>query len=129
MKLTYRQAYDRIVDAYFKDEIRICDSCKCFVGNLLGGTYVWNGCRTIESRLTTIHENTKSGMLLLNEYGYTPLQITQLEGVFMEFNTWDDEEDIFRGMCAALDMLKKIHEESGETVEPIPFKKRELINV
>lgn len=41
MKLTYRQAYDKIIDAYFKGEIRPMEAMFCFCGILSDNSSVW----------------------------------------------------------------------------------------
>lgn len=38
----------------------------------------------------------------------------------------DYEDRLFNGFCAALEVLKGIHESKGEVVEPLEFKRREL---
>ena len=38
-----------------------------------------------------------------------------------------NEDKLFEGMCAALEVLKQIHKERGEDVDSVPeFKKRKL---
>jgi len=39
--MTYKQAYDKIIDAYFKDEIKPMDSNFCFCGTLHGAKRGW----------------------------------------------------------------------------------------
>ncbi len=147
MKLTYRQAYDRIVDAYFKNELNPFKDCACFIGNLLGDS-IWGHCRNYiasESQL-------KEGNELISSFGYTLIQIGEMEDNFLNviihsttrhgkqtrprsFNTFyidkyggNYEDALFDAMSSTLDMLKKIHEDNGEIIDAPVFKKRIVTN-
>lgn len=128
-KLTYRQAYDKIIEAYFKDEIEPLDGNFCFCGNLCDNTSDWMGWQ----------ENYDS-------HGYAGGDFDRMEhalfagmkrvaGVdsvcYIPHTSPIYEEALFAGMSAALDVLKEIHRSRGENVdEDIPaFTKRELVKI
>lgn len=128
-KLTYRQAYDKIIEAYFKDQIQPYNACFCFCGTLCDNSDEWRNpeFEGIFKKVEHIDFMYYSGKdyyrmekaLLLPLYHVNP-------GMGKEY-----EEALFAGMCAALDVLKEIHRSRGENVdEDIPaFTKRELVKV
>lgn len=150
MKLTYREAYDRIVDAYFKDELDPFDDCACFIGNLLFGDDSWVGCRTTRNLYPPQTSEILLAIRFVNNFGYTPDQITDLELNFLsciakyDFNKAKvearekprhevykmyrrfDEDTLFLAMSSTLDMLKAIHEDNGEIVDAPVLTKRIL---
>jgi hypothetical protein len=106
MKLKYKEARERIIQAYMKEELNPQSECACFIGNLLGRSRNWKYATTNESiyaysRSTesinkrilysiSVDEATISaqackriGKDLLDTYGYTPEQITRLENHFL----------------------------------------------
>lgn len=123
MRPTYKQQYDKIIDAYFKDEIKPMQSQFCFCGTLAPNRN-WRG--------------QWSGLA----YPYTPSQYNRLEDALFEpmidvlslslhdpeiKNTSKYEDDLFLGMCNALEVLRQIHIEGGEVIEDQPtFTKRQL---
>jgi len=122
-RLTYQQAYDKIIQAYFRDEIKPKDSCFCFCGNLCDNSNAWH------------HGNG-----FLNHkpsHGYSGKELIRMEVALMFNSTLMEEygkegskeyEDaLFIAMCAALEVLKQIHKERGEDVDGVPeFTKRNL---
>src|SRR5688572_19763374 len=125
-KLTYKEAYDKIITAYFKDEIKPMNANFCFCGTLCGNTDNWfkgvPGYR-------------------LGSHGYTGRELGRMEAALIFNGEWwvriitnvysdphkDYEDALFAGMCAALEVLKDIHRERGEDVDEVPgFTKREL---
>src|SRR5688572_33358782 len=105
-KLTYKEAYNMIIEAYFKDEIKIMNQRFCFCGTLAPDDK-WR--RSID-------------------YPYTANQYNRMEAeLFIPFMREDNhyilwnkdytnpkyEELLFEGMCNALEELKKIHIERG----------------
>lgn len=120
-KLTYRQAYDKIIEAYFKDEIEPFDSEFCFCGTL-APDFDW--------------KYNKGGYPYTNDE-YVNMESTLLKVIckttigFMKARQFDSnyENALFAGMSAALDVLKEIHRSRGEDVdgEFTPFTKRELV--
>ncbi len=101
--LTYRQAYDKIIEAYFKDEINIMDNkfCFCEFNNM-------------ENALFSVFVNMDVSLDVEKNKKRIP----------------NYEDLLFSGMCAALDVLKEIHRSRGEDVDDsLQLTKRELINV
>lgn len=121
--LTYKQSYDKIIDAYFKDEIQPFNPEFCFCGTLCDGSNWFNGVSYPE-----VMEHCPYS-------GYTGLQLG-IMGKSLLDRVWNVptsdesyEDELFAGMSAALDVLKQIHIERGEVIdEDIPaFTKRELV--
>lgn len=121
-KLTYRQAYDKIIDAYFKDEIKPYSPKFCFCGTLCDNSMDW----AKDSYLSVMKGAPH------NDFGnYTGFDYMMMERALFcqdgklvgEFT----EEVLFTGMCAALEVLKQIHKDRGENVDNVPvFTKRNL---
>lgn len=135
-KLTYRQAYDKIIEAYFKDEIQPFHPCFCFCGTLNNGSHDWIDDQICSTGYTGFQ------LLAMEKALFIPLQSCGL--ILIDFaigncnkiENWYDLDDhpnyeaaLFTGMSAALDVLKEIHRSRGENVdEDIPaFTKRELV--
>ena len=119
-KLTYQQAYDKIIQDYFNDRIRPIEPTFCFCGTLCGDNK-WFG---------YTHENLDK--VRHNNYGpYKGVEYARMEHalliklpLFGHFN----EDELFAGMSAALDELKQIHIERGEVIDEVPvFTKRLLL--
>lgn len=134
--LSYKQAYDKIIDAYFKDEIRPMDNSFCFCGMLANNNWDW--------RLQFSSPK--------NQYHYTALEYTLMESALfkgmgeilgevidnryscseyeqlVEDYSCEIEDAIFNGMCAALEVLKQIHIDRGEIIdEDLKLTKREKL--
>lgn len=144
--MTYKQAYDKIIDAYFKDEIQPYNAGLCFCGTLAGCDSEWQGLygeETIMGYLgheylkmeRALLENIKTGTVGGSVYGdniyiagYSEI-INDVRKIVQTHTNY--ESSLFKGMSAALDVLKQIHIERGEIIdEPIEtFKKRELSQV
>jgi len=121
-KLTYKEAYDKIIAAYFRDEIKPFSPSFCFCGTLCNGDKWYRG---VSFPTAVIHNPY---------YGYTGCQLGLMEKALLDkvwhlgeiSDGWEDA--IFSGMCAALEVLKQIHKERGEDVDSVPvFTKRELV--
>lgn len=126
-KLTYKEAYDKIIEAYFKDEIIPLNPSFCFCGTLCNNTHEWSY-RT--------REQHNDG------FGYKGDDFVKMEEALLHTMMWgkrewyggdrnryDDpslyEDALFAGMCAALEVLKQIHKERGEDVNGVQeFTKR-----
>lgn len=128
-KLTYRQAYDKIIEAYFNDKMKPYDSCFCFCGTLCDNTSEWRN-----PEYKGIFKNIKH----LDYMFYTGEQYYEMEKALLlplyEINIKygpEYESLLFKGMSDALEVLRQIHIERGENVdEDIPaFTKRELSKV
>lgn len=138
-KLTYAEAYDKIIQAYFRDEIEPYLMEFCFCGNLSFNKerddydsywdYNQYSSKEYHSMELALLKIIKSGTVA-NKYG---------SDIYMQNDTWRNEikkhpnyEDaLFEGMSAALEVLKQIHRERGEDVDTIQpaFTKRKLKSV
>lgn len=129
--LTYTEAYNKIIEAYFRDEIKPLDSSFCFCGTLCNNSRDWFSGSWLSNKPHSPHS------------GYSGEELMKLEGalfhgIYKVWSMWDHEdqdnplfeESLFAGMCAALDVLKEIHKSRGEDVDTVPvFTKRKLANV
>ncbi len=139
-KLTWPQAYNLIIDDYFKDEIKPMSCHFCFCGILSGknGTWLdmdWQGLDFHNGYSPFDYYKMEKALLTplipygANFSGYYP-NIPGCWSGSMETDMQGYEDTLFEGMCAALEVLKEIHKDRGENVdEEIPFKKRELKTV
>jgi hypothetical protein len=125
-KLTYRQAYDKIIEAYFKDEIKPFDPDFCFCGNLNDKSWTWGG-QCDERKYYTADQYVKMEKALFR--GMNEVRNDATSGGWKSIkNTDAGERSLFEGMCAALEVLKQIHIERGEIIDETPaFTKRELV--
>jgi len=135
-KLTYKEAYNKIIDAYFKDEIKPYNEEFCFCGTLLNNDRDW---------WENVHHNMKG----FGDYSY--LELYEMEKALLiplmtlagrryktNYLLIDGDRDrvegselfedrLFEGMQSALDVLKQIHKDRGESVdEETTFTKRVL---
>lgn len=138
-QLTYRQAYDKIIDAYFKDEIQPLEERFCFCGTLNNNSPTWNKYgsaahrysyaefKSMELPLLNIILEKTLGRKWKNDDGFFVAPITVSDTIAI-FSHPHFEDALFQGMCAALEVLKQIHRDRGENVdEDIPtFTKRQL---
>ena len=125
---TYEQQRQKIIDAYFKNEIRPMSPQFCFCGALSPDS---NWDKANEKYPYTVEEYARmEGGLLkpLNRYGLLFRNVTKpFTDMVTEFHE-EYEEKLFIGMCAALDVLKEIHRERGENVDELPaLTKRVLV--
>lgn len=131
--MTYREAYNKIIDAYFKDEIKPMDPNFCFCGTLAGGSsWVYSKYLQEEHDYSREEYVEMEKALLLRVGAYIPVKPYLFDQrpayVIMGDRLIGPvyEENLFKGMCAALDVLKGIHMGRGEEVEELPFTKRQL---
>jgi len=125
-KLTHKQAYDKIIDAYFKDEIQPYDAKFCFCGTLAENSYDWH------NRSSNIFEEIKHrDYKYYKGVDYARMEHALLSNINGLPNYHSDYETaLFSAMSAALDVLKQIHIERGEVIDEVPvFTKRELVKV
>ncbi len=121
--MTYQQAYNKIIDAYFKDEILPLDPRFCFCGTLCDNTDKWFGFTRRNHR---------------NSHGYRGSDFVRMETVLLD--TLDEEigavntghplyeVTLFEAMCNTLIELKQIHIERGEVIDEVPeFIRRVLV--
>lgn len=132
--MTYREAYDKIIDAYFKDEIKPFDAEFCFCGTLNNNDEEWKWNSPIRQLDYSSDEFFKMESALFSRFVNIGLEMT---GRFEATNNligWlsvlahpEYEEALFAGMSAALDVLKQIHIERGEIIDEVPvFTKRKI---
>lgn len=130
-KLTYKEAYDKIIEAYFKDEIKPMDNRFCFCGTLNdnisgwryngGSGYLNSDFLKMENALFSVFEPDTTHTPSEDDYQF-PSMCKVLPRKGKKY-----EEKLFEGMCAALEVLKQIHKDRGENVEDFQFTKRELV--
>lgn len=125
----FRESYDKIIEAYFKDEIKPMKADFCICGTLAGNSDWYNANRKLGSPYSRRE--------------YRLLESALFEGIrIVDGNAWADADPVlnvfcanltegalFNGMSMALDVLRKIHESRGEVIESFEFKKRELTTV
>lgn len=130
--MTYKQAYDKIIDAYFKDEIRPFHPEFCFCGTLCDNTRAWTCSLSIDILPYTLLEYGAMEKALFSGFPGTiwkrngTVNTSEFDKIYKtislnELLYPEAEEHIFNGMCAALDALKQIHIGRGENVEELPL--------
>ena len=129
---TFRESYDKIVNAYLRDELKYKNSCACFVGNLLNNSYQWGTCKYkgalaegpfTKEELDTVRRESNGF--------YNEDDIKSLECNFMTLMSGADyskdfEHKLYNAMESTLLLLKEIHIAKGEVVEDYIFTKRKL---
>lgn len=132
-KLTYKQAYDKIIQAYFRDEIKPKNSDFCFCGTLSPNRGDWNVIQYFswgEEKPEFINYNYNwAEPYTLYEYKKMEWALIHHKNIYGGYNNvnCDGEDALFAGMSAALDVLKEIHQSRGEDVDGVQvFTKREL---
>lgn len=139
-RLSYRQAYDKILAAYFKDEIKPYDMQFCFCGTLAwagsrgDGTwwkqddYDMSELKEMEKPLLEIVRNETVGSDACPIYASVSgaTETDRLRNKIKNHHNY--ETALFNGMCKSLEILRQIHIDRGENVdEDTPaFTKREL---
>lgn len=147
-KLTYKEAYNKIIDAYFKDEIKPYNGTFCFCGTLIqekdslgrvnanwGSSPLYSGkeLAVMEAALLrTLREETIGGDTNRITYSY----YLQANKYYEDHSKWkviqnheNYENALFLAMSNALDELKKIHVERGENVEELPILTKRKLEV
>lgn len=126
-KLTYKQAYNKIIDAYFKDEIRPMSPKFCFCGTLAPDFFWAAQLENSEEYPYSTEEYRRMEQPLVLSIGAKKSMNGDWIAPFQPINTPEYEENVFKGMCGSLEELKKIHIERGENVDEVPtFTKRSL---
>lgn len=143
--MKYNEAYNKIIEAYFNDEIEPYDSQFCFCGSLAGGEnwktagYSNAQLRKMEAALLeTIHGDTIG---FIGKPVYVTEMFTGMAGDHLAYYETQQENGseskvkshpnyesaLFGGMVKALEVLKQIHIERGEVIDETPaFTKRQL---
>lgn len=136
--LTYAEARNKILDAYFKDEIKPFDMNFCFCGTLAGGVEwaIPSNINGIDKKYTK-SEYTEMESALLYVFTETFSTVVRSGNNPADWQVYDSkyivqhpeyENVLFRGMEKALEVLKEIHRSRGEDVDnPAPsFTKRSI---
>lgn len=154
-KISYTTQYNKLTEAYIRNEVNPFMDCNCFVGNLLNNHGSWSGIRNFGRTNNSIDfcpilknyndfgYNYGRDTIISNSEGmYTPEDIVSLEKRFLQkFNancncvffdknhtTLEEEEALFIAFESTLDLLKEIHISKGEVIDDSPkFVKRELV--
>jgi hypothetical protein len=134
--MTYNEAYNKIIEAYFKDEIRPFDPDFCFCGTLNRNNNSW--CNLYHDS-SVVPEYQPMEFVKMESALLTPfIKISNnVERVGDDPGEWSGhvcpstlgyEDALFAGMCAALEELKAIHKSRGENVDELPkLTKRQLV--
>jgi len=123
--MTYKQAYDKIIDAYFRDEIKPYNAGFCFCGTLCDNNHGWNKCS-----YSAVYKNQPHhDFMNYSGKNYADMERELLRRLdVITSDHFDYESELFAGMSAALDVLKQIHIDRGEVIDELPaFTKRELV--
>jgi hypothetical protein len=127
--MTYNEAYNKIIDAYFKDEIKPFHPAFCFCGTLCENKAEWYGISLFESTMGGVFSSSHHA-----SHGYTGQHFERMESALLnrlcfvdqKSDNWEDA--LFKGMCAALEVLKQIHLSKGEIIDEVPeFKRRVMV--
>ena len=141
--MTYSVARDRILQAYYKDELNPYNHCACFIGNVLdGGDWAW--CRNGYGNVDPFELASIQWILDKGDGVYTPQDIMDMEKNFLTIINQNCqkrtdsigfptnkkhpnyENALFLAMDSTLDMLKACHELAGEIIDPPVFVKRKM---
>jgi len=125
---TFKQAFDKITEAYIKGDIQPYHVDFCFCGTLASRRGIsW------DTSIYSFAQLSAMEFALLEEIraqtmGGPDMYFRTGNGISREsvFNHPRYEQALFDGMVKALDVLRKIHISRGEDVEAFEFKKREL---
>jgi len=132
---TYKEQRDKIIEAYFKDEIKPFDAKFCFCGTLNNNNSAWVR-RRFHYSLDEFYEMEKALYSGLKSVGLKIIGRLSNRESINDIQNWQNcdihpnyENALFGGMSAALDVLKEIHRNRGENVdeETTPFIKRNKV--
>jgi hypothetical protein len=144
MKPTFEIQYQKIVSAYYKNELKPLSSCACFIGNLLNNNSEWANARCyvnmIEDFEWYMHDFGINTIKEESKGLYSIEEIIGMESSFIQLCFPGEspgkrnadllkEENLFNAMVSTLEMLRKIHESKGEIVKDYNFTKRELVSI
>lgn len=125
----YHKTSDVLYQAYFKDELKHGDCSACAVGNICKAAGASNQVRMLwkyvfvtETNLFLgqhqwINEDRYSGVpkKVIDATGYTWQELAKIEYAFETAPKGNNDEDwMFNGLVAVLDVLKEIHEVTDE---------------
>ncbi len=139
---TFQQQYNKIVSAYYKNQLDPFEACACFIGNMLDNTAGWVHCRKLEFEtdedgmcdIRSIEYWLQGGgvvprtILTLKPYFYTGIDIALMEDNFLRIYVLGGktEDSLFEAMESTLIILKEIHKRNGELIKDYNFEKRNL---
>jgi hypothetical protein len=116
----YKRTVDILFDAYFNDTLKHGDCTACAVGNIIAANMGYKNERQfygnrgdgswyfpVTQGFSTMSERIKRE---INSTGYTISELSQIEKAF-ENAGWspNEEEEMFNGLVAVLDVLEEIH--------------------
>jgi hypothetical protein len=143
MKPTFETQYQKIVSAYYRNELNPLASCACFIGNLLNNNRNWSEARVFRTMQPDVKNyNYEGGIACIRQESggmYSIEEIIEMEKNFLIKAIPDidfkesfmikkaTEDNLFNAMLSTLEMLRKIHESKGEIVKDYNFTKRELV--
>lgn len=127
--LTYKEAFDKITEAYIRGEIKPLDCKFCFCGTLSPDN-LWYEQRKASDYPYTMTEYEQmedalfSGLAdITGKAIYSGIAICVGERLINHHP--NSEEALFEGMKRALEVLRQIHIERGEIIDEVPeFTKR-----
>jgi len=136
--MKYKEAYDKLINAYFKDQIKPYDRSFCFCGTI-GRSYDLGWDHSKYSGLE--YHNMEAALLDTISIEMTPFIPEMRDNKFARSTNRSDlfevrkkleahpeyENAIFEGFVNALEVLRKIHISRGEIIEPVKLTKRTLV--
>lgn len=124
---TYQQQFDKITEAYIRDEIKPLSKLFCFCGTLSNDwmkgdkNYSYKEYADMEEALfSTIPEieYMGKGTLSTSKFAASIGLLDFLDEPEKQIPNYEDK--LFSGMVAALEVLKQIHIERGEVIDTPP---------
>lgn len=131
---TYKEQYDKVINAYFKDELKPLDPQFCFCGTLCSKDKSWYGVmlkRHNDYKGYTGDDFVRMEKALIETIRITRDELPNAGGISGVMKLYPEkyEQALFDGMVVALDELKRIHQEHGEIIDDTPtFQKRIIQN-
>jgi len=138
----YRKTCDILFDAYFNDTLEHGQCCACAVGNIVAanmgltiikdgdGMFIWENYECYNNghflgwfypvREGTLPTNQQ--LAEINSTGYEIYELNQIESAFERSGGYfTNDEKMFNGLCAVIEVLNKIHEVEEDT-QTVRFK-------
>lgn len=119
--IPYTEQWQKITEAYMRDEIKPWDDKFCFCGTLAGNTNNWhNGWDEVDFGQYKAQHYDRMEMALLQKLSCRSFFLKP----YREY-----ENEVFEGMCDALEVLRQIHIEMGDPTAidfGTPLQKRSL---
>lgn len=120
----YQRSVDILLDAYNEKRLVHGNDCECAVGNLVranGGASGGWFCPMLNYKEMVYREIPDANVKFKEKIemtGYTINEIVSIEAAF-ESKSWVDEKNRtqYFGLCAVLDVLRKIHEVDTDSHE------------